>query len=675
MNPLLQESKLDHEAIDFTLIKSEHFLPALEEAIKIAKKEYEQIKSITDYSFENIIIAAEDATVKLDLVVATFFALHSAHCTDELSDLAEEFNNKLTHFSSDISLDEKLFAGVKFLYDKKDDLNLSTEEMTVLKNSYLGFARNGALLNNEEKIILREIDQKLAKLSLTFSENNRKATNAYELIIEQESRLAGLPQSLKDAAKETATEKGHDGKWIFTLDYPSYAPFLQYCEDRELRKEIWLASARKCTEGEFDNSEVIKETLLLREQRAKLIGYENHPSFVLEERMAKKPENVLKFIEDISLKAKPFAAKDMEKISKIKEALTGDPEVRKYDGLFYTEKLKKQELDFDDELLRPYFKLENVIEGAFTVAQKLFGIKFSERLDLPKYHEDVKVYEVRDESDDSFLGLFYGDYFPRKEKRSGAWMTSFRDGGLYNGVEKRPFIMNVANLTKPTSDRPSLLTLNEVRTIFHELGHGLHGLLSKTKFKSTSGTNVFWDFVELPSQIMENWLTEKECLDIFAKHYETGESIPEELILKIKKSEQFLEGMGTIRQMGLSKLDMDWHLADPKSITNIREFEVKSGEAFNLYPDEGVGAMSCSFGHIFAGGYSSGYYSYKWAEVLDADAFFYFKENGVFNAEIGKKFKENILEKGGSEDPMELYKKFRGQEPSPEALMKRCGFH
>lgn len=674
MNPLLETSNLKFEAIDFSKIKVEHFLPALNESIQNAKKKFEVIKQITEHSFENTIVQGERATDQLDQVVSIFYALHSAHCTDEISAIAEEFNTTLTEFSSDISLDPQIFEGVKTLFDKRDQLNLATEEMTVLKNEYLSFTRNGALLSENDKNVLREIDQKLSKLSLSFSENNRKATHAYALVIDDKNRLKGLPENLIVAAKEAADEKGYPGKWVFTLDYPSYGPFLQYCEDRELRKEIWTASVLRCMNGEFDNRDNIIKSLQLRKQRAQLIGYADHPSFVLEQRMAKSPEKVMSFINEIAEKAMPYAKNDLDRISKIKAELTGDPEVRKYDASFYTEKLMKKELDFDDEVLRPYFKLENVIEGAFKVAQKLYGIKFIERDDLPTYHPDVKVFEVEDEKDNSFLGLFYGDYFPRKEKRSGAWMTSFRTGGWQNGVEKRPFITNVANLTKPTSSKPSLLTLDEVRTIFHELGHGLHGLLTKAKHKSIAGTNVYWDFVELPSQIMENWLTEKECLDLFAKHYETGESIPEDLVLKLKKSEQFLAGLGTVRQMSLSKLDMDWHMVDPSTITDVRSFEVNSGKAFDLYPDEGVGSVSCSFGHIFAGGYSAGYYSYKWAEVLDADAFSYFKENGVLNPNVGQKFREYILERGGAEDPMVLYKNFRGQEPNPDALMKRCGF-
>lgn len=672
MNPLLQDSKQPFEAIDFSLIKPEHFLPALEEAIKEAKENLEKVKREETISFDSIILQEENSADRLDLIVEVFYALYSAHCTDEISAIAEEFNAKLTEYSSDVSLDADLFNKINAVYEKKSELNLSQEQEVVLDNAYKGFTRNGALLSEEDKTKLREIDQRLSKLSLSFSENVRKATNEYLLVVDSEENLKGLPDGVKEAAKATAKEKGHDGKWAFTLDFPSYYPFMQYAENRELRKEIWTASATKATSGEFDNRKNILETLKARDERAKLLGYPNHPAFVLEKRMAKDTGTVIDFVEKIIDKAKSKAQEDLQKLSDLKKDLTGDGDFRKYDAPFYTEKLKKKELDFDDEILRPYFKLENVLSGIFEVANKLYGITFKERDDISKYHEDVKVYEVTDESG-TYVGLFYGDYFPRKEKRSGAWMTTLRVGGFQFGEDKRPFVCNVCNFTKPTDTKPSLLTLNEVLTLFHEFGHGLHGLLTKAKYKTVAGANVFWDFVELPSQIMENWAMEKECLDLFAKHYETGELIPSELVEKIKKSQQFLAGSSTMRQMSFAKLDMNWHMADPDKITDVIEFEKESMKDFDLYPSEEAGNMSCSFGHIFSGGYSSGYYSYKWAEVLDADAFAYFQEKGIFNKTVAKSFKENILEKGGSEDPMVLYKKFRGQEPNPEALLSRSG--
>lgn len=673
MNPLIEKSKLTFEAIDFEKLSHEHFLLALDHAIQVAQKEIEEIKKQSSPNFDNIIVALETATDDLNRVVDTFYALYAAHCTDAISAIAQEFNHKLTVFESDTSLDETLFRQVKTIYDQKDQLELDLQDLKILENAYLDFTRNGALLGDKEKDLLREIDQRMTTLGLSYSENTRKATNAFDLIIEDEKKLSGLPQRVIKAAALSAKEKGHTGKWRFTLDYPSYLPFMQNCEDRDLRAHLWKARAQIGTSGEFDNRKIIKEIVALRAKRAALLGYDDHASYILARRMAKDKESVMSFLEDIYQKARAFAERDFEKLKKLKQELSGDDDLRAYDGPYYTEKLRKQELDFDDELLRPYFKLENVLNGAFSVAEKLFAVTFKERKDISVYHPDVKVYEVVD-TDGEFVGLFYGDYFPRKEKRSGAWMTTLRSSGLQFGENKRPFVCNVGNLTKPTEDGPSLLTLDEVRTIFHELGHALHALLSKTRYQSISGTNVYWDFVELPSQMLENWLTEKECLNLFAKHYETGELIPDELIEKVKKSEQFLAGLNTFAQLRLGALDMAWHTTDPAQVSNVKAFELAVMEKYALYPPEQAALVSTNFGHIFAGGYSAGYYSYKWAEVLDADAFAYFKEHGLFNPAIGKKFKQEILEKGGSEEPMTLYQNFRGSAPKITALMQRCGF-
>lgn len=671
MNPLLNDSKLDLEAIDFDKIKVEHYLPALDEAIKLAKNNFEKINSITDINFDSIILAGESASDRLDQIVEIFFSLHSAECTDELSDISEEFNKKLTDYSSDISLDPKIFAKVAEVYKIKDQLSLTSEQIIVLDQTYKSFTRNGALLSEDEKNTLRDLDQKASLLSLNFSENCRKATNAYELIIENEDDVLGMPDGILEAAAAKAKEVGK-GKWVFTLDFPSYFPFMQHCPNRELRKEINEAATSKAVGGEFDNTQNVLDILKIRQSRAKLLGYADHPSFVLENRMAKKSSTVLSFLEEILEKATPKAAEDFARLKKHKEELTGEPDFRRWDSAMYTEKLQKKELDFDDEMIRPYFKLENVVDGVFTIAKKLYGLNFKERSDLPGYHKDVNVYEVSSE-DGEYIGLFYTDFFPRKEKRSGAWMTTFRNTGFQFGEVKRPFVSIVCNFTKPTATKPSLLNLDEVLTLFHEFGHGLHGLLGKSKYKSVAGTNVFWDFVELPSQIMENWVLERECLDIFARHYETGAPMPDELVAKVKKSEQFLEGLGTLRQLSFGFLDMNWHSTDPDTIKDVVQFEKDSMSKFDLFPVEKTGAMSPSFSHIFSGGYAAGYYSYKWAEVLDADAFAYFKEKGIFNKEVATSFKENILERGGSEDPMELYIKFRGAKPTPEALLKRGG--
>ena len=672
MNPLLDNSNLEFEAIDFTKIKVEHFLPALDASIKEAKDNLEKLKKIENPTFENTIIAQENSADRLDLIVEIFYALHSAHCTDELNAIAESFNQKLTEYGSDVSLDEKLFEKVNAVYKQKESLNLTGEDIVLLERAYKGFTRNGALLTDDKKDILRKIDQDLSKLSLDFSENIRKANAKYLMVIESEKDIEGMPEGVIEAAKELAVSKGHNDGWAFSFDFPSYYPLMQYCKNEKIREEISTKNGQKNLGGEFDNSNIVLNILKKRLERATLLGYKDHPEFVLENRMAKSANRVMDFIEEITLKSQAQAKVDFKKLSDLKKELTGSSDFHRYDAAMYTELLKKKELDFDDEELRPYFKLENVLDGIFKIANKLYGLNFKLRSDLPKYHEDVLVYEVRDKNNE-YVGLYYGDFFPRAEKRPGAWMTTFRSAGLQFGEIKRPFVCNVCNFTKPTNSKPSLLNLDEVLTLFHEFGHGLHGLLSKAKYKSVGGTNVHWDFVELPSQIMENWVLEKECLDLFAVHYKTGEKIPEALVQKIKKSRQFLEGLGTLRQMSFSKLDMKIHLEDPSQITDVKMFEDEVLKELDLYKDPPKGCMSTSFGHIFSGGYSAGYYSYKWAEVLDADAFAFFKEKGIFDPEVARSFMENILEKGGSEDPMDLYIKFRGREPSIDALLERAG--
>ncbi len=673
MNPLLQQSTLKREAIPFDKIKPEHFMPALEEAISIAKKEYEAIKKEKDITFHSIVERAEEAESTLDQVTNIFYALYSAECSDEINEISQKFSETLTKYSSDITLDEKLFAQVQKLYEQRDAFGLNEEQKTILEDMYKGFARNGALLDEKGKARLREIDEKLSSVGLKFSENVRKATNAYTLFVEKEEDLKGMPEAVVEQAKETAKEKGREDAWAFTLQFPSYLPFMQYCQNRELRKEIFQAASVKAVEGEFGNQENIKETLRLRYERAKLLGYDDHAHYTLEKRMAQDSKTVQSFLKNILEKARPAANQEYDRLKSLKAELTGDDkeDFHKYDGPFYTEILKKRELSIDDELLRPYFKLENVIDGVFTVANKLYGINFRP-IDVPAYHEDVKTYEVTDE-EGKFIGLFYADFFPRDTKRPGAWMTDLRAQGLQHGEIKRPFVSIVCNFTKPSGKRPSLLTLNEVLTLFHEFGHSLHGLLSNVHYRAKSGTSVYWDFVELPSQIMENWVLEKECLDIFAKHYETGEKIPQEYVDKIKESQKFLEGMGTLRQLSFAFLDMAFHSTDPSEIKDVVAFEHEVMKEYELGPRIEKQNMASSFGHIFAGGYAAGYYSYKWAEVLDADAFEAFKEKGIFDKETATKFKENILEKGGSLPPQELYRAFRGKDADPNALLRRAG--
>jgi peptidyl-dipeptidase Dcp len=542
----------------------------------------------------------------------------------------------------------------------------------LLKKSYIGFTRNGANLSYKDKDKLREIDGKLSKLKLQFGENVLAETNKFYLQITNEKELSGLPDGVIEMAAQTAKEKKMTG-WVFTLDYPSYVPFVTYSNLRELRKKITIAFGQRAFKNNVnDNQASILEIVNLRHQRAQLLGYPSHAHFVLEERMAKTPEKVLEFLTELLEKAKPAAQSEFKKLEDFAKELNGIDQLEKWDAAYYSEKLKQKLFDLDDEKLKPYFKLENVIEGVFKIANKLYQLNFKEVYDVDTYHKDVKTYEVTDQNKD-FIALFYADFHPRAGKRSGAWMTSFKAQYKSNTKNERPHISNVCNFTKPTKSKPSLLSFNEVTTLFHEFGHGLHGMLANTTYKGLSGTNVSWDFVELPSQLLENWCYEKEALELFAKHYKSDEVIPMELIEKIKDSATFHEGMQTLRQISFGLLDIAWHGKDPSNIKNVKEFETLSFSATQLYPDVKKNCMSTSFSHIFQGGYSAGYYSYKWAEVLDADAFKYFKDHGIFNKKIAAKFKDTVLSQGGTCDPLELYIKFKGSKPNPEALLKRAG--
>ncbi|MBP7397917.1 MAG: M3 family metallopeptidase, partial [Flavobacterium sp.] len=573
---------------------------------------------------------------------------------------------------NDVRLNPDLFARVKTVYEQRDKLNLNPEQTTLLDKKYKSFSRNGANLPEDKKNQLREIDKELSKLSLQFGENVLAETQAYQLHITDKSDLAGLPEGTIEAAHSLAKSQEKEG-WIFTLDYPSYVPFVTYADNRELRKKMAIAfGAKGFQNNEFDNQEIVLKIAKLRFDRAQVLGYATHAHFVLEERMAESPEKVKTFSNDLLEKAKSAALKEFAQLTAFAKELDGIDHLEKWDGAYYSEKLKQKLFSLDDEILKPYFQLEKVLDGAFTVAQKLYGITFEEIYDVDRYHEEVKTYTVKDE-DDQLVAVFYADFFPRKGKRNGAWMTSFKSQYIKKETNERPHISIVCNFTKPTETKPSLLTFNEVTTLFHEFGHALHGMLANTTYPSLSGTSVYWDFVELPSQILENWCYEPEALALFAYHYQTGEMIPMELVHKIKESASFQEGMATMRQISFGLLDMGWHAQDPSNIKDIKAFETKQFASTQLYPDVKENAMSTSFSHIFQGGYSSGYYSYKWAEVLDADAFEYFQEKGIFNKEVATKFKENVLSKGGTEHPMILYKRFRGQEPKPEALLRRAG--
>jgi peptidyl-dipeptidase Dcp len=674
-NPLLEKPKAPHGAYPFDAVKPEHFLPALDAAIETARKGLDDFKNKTGSSFQHVIVEKSDITEQVDYIAGIFFNLHSAECSEDLEKISPKMTETLTRFGNDISLDPIIFGKVKACYEFRDSQGLDAEELMIIDKTYKSFVRNGAILDEGKKSQMRELDEKLAKLTLSFSQNVLKATNEYLLEVTDKNDLDGLPDSSIEAAAELAEKKGKAGSWCFSLDAPVLVPFLTYAKNRELRKTIFLANSSKAYNDQFDNQENLKEILKLRTERAHILGFKTHADYVLEERMAMTPKKVTDFLEELYVKAKPHAEKEVNKLKALAKELDGIDDLQRYDSSYYSEILKKRELDFDDEMLRPYFKLEKVVDGIFEVANKLYSLKFTEVFNVPKYHEDVRSFEVFDEETNSFVGLFYTDFFPRTTKRGGAWMSGIKEQGMYQGKIERPHIMIVCNFTKPTKTKPSLLSLDEVLTLYHEFGHALHGLLSKCKYRELSGTNVFWDFVELPSQIMENWVLEKECLDIFAYHYETGEKIPNDLIEKIKASGKFLEGLGTMRQLSFAFLDMAYHTTDPSSVVDIAEFESKVIDKTNLFPKIPNTSMSTAFSHIFAGGYSAGYYSYKWAEVLDADAFEFFQTSGIFNREVAKKFRQFILEKGGTEHPMELYKQFRGQEPDVAALLRRAGLH
>jgi len=668
-NPLL----IPFDLAPFSQIKNEHFLPAFKQLINETKAEIDAIVENSEApSFENTIEALEYSGHQLDRVSSIFFNLNSAETNPELQKLAQEISPLLSEFGNDVTLNEKLFQRIKTVYESRESLNLNKEQSMLLDNKFKSFSRNGANLNDSDKEKLRAIDAELSTLKLKFGENVLAETNNYELHLTNEQDLDGLPEGEKEAAASLAKEKGKGG-WLITLAYPSYIPFMKYATNRELRKTIAIAAGSQCfKKDEYNNEEIVLKLAKLRFERANLLGYKTHSDFVLEERMAGSAEKVTSFLNDMLDKALAFAIKEIAELEAFAKNLDGIDRLEKWDSAFYSEKLKTKLYILDDEKLKPYFQLDKVLDGAFQVANRLFGLTFNQVNNIDVYHQDVKTYEVYDE-DKNIKAIFYADFHPREGKRNGAWMTSFKGQMIKDGKNERPHISNVCNFTKPTSSKPSLLTFNEVTTLFHEFGHGLHGMLANTTYPSLSGTSVYWDFVELPSQVLENWCFEKECLDLFAKHYETGENIPIEFINKIKESANFLEGIATVRQLSFGLLDMSWHGVDPNTITSVKENELKAFEKTSLYPDVKENCMSVSFSHIFPGGYSSGYYSYKWAEVLDADAFELFQERGIFDRITGKSFEENVLSKGGTEHPMELYKKFRGAEPKPEALLKRAG--
>jgi Zn-dependent oligopeptidase len=673
MKILTTKFNTKYDTAPFSKIKNEDYLPAFIKGIALAKAEIDVIVLNEDApTFKNTIEALDFSGYTLDRLSSIFFNLNSAETNDEIQKIAQEVSPLLSDFGNDIRLNAALFSKVKAVHEQKADLNLNPEQTTLLDEKYKSFSRNGANLTEDKKIKLREIDKELSKTSLQFGENVLAETQAFQLHITDEKDLSGLPEGTIEAARSLAKSEEKEG-WVFTLDYPSYVPFVMYADNRELRKKMAIAfGAKGFQNNELDNQQNVFKIAKLRFERAQLLGYATHADFVLEERMAESPEKVKTFSKDLLEKAKPAALKEFAELTSFAKKLDGLEQLEKWDGAYYSEKLKQELFNLDDEKLKPYFQLEKVLNGAFIVAQKLYGITFEESFEIDKYNDEVTTYEVKD-IDGKLVSVFYADFFPRKGKRNGAWMTSYKSQFVKDEINERPHISIVCNFTKPTETKPSLLTFNEVTTLFHEFGHALHGMLANTTYPSLSGTSVYWDFVELPSQIMENWCYESEALALFAYHYKTNEMIPIELVQKIKESSNFQEGMATMRQLSFGMLDMGWHAQDPSNIKDIKAFETAQFSETQLFPDVKENVMSTAFSHIFQGGYSAGYYSYKWAEVLDADAFEFFQEKGIFNQEVATQFKDNILSKGGTEHPMILYKRFRGHEPSPDALLKRAG--
>ena len=677
MNPLLKPFDTAYQSAPFQEIKEEHYLPAFRELIKKTEEEIKQISENPENpTFENTVEALVYSGEQLDVVSNIFFNLNSAETNDEIQKIAQEVSPLLTEFSSKISQNEKLFSRIKQVYDSKNQLNINEEQETLLDKTYKDFVRNGALLSNEDKKELERINMDLSIKSLQFGQNVLSATNAYFKHIIDKEELKGIPEFVLLQYQNEAKERGVEG-YVITLQYPSYIPLMTYAENRDLRKELALANGRKAFDnGEFDNQQIIKELIKLRREKAHLLGYSDFASFVLEERMAKTPTHVFGFLNELLEKARPFAKKEIEELRNLAKE-DGIDDLQSYDHAFYAEKLRKIKFNLNDEELKPYFSLDKVQEAVFGLAEKLFGLKFEEihsQEVVQKYYEDVLIYKVLEQNSEgkkNYKALLYVDYYPRKGKRAGAWMTSFRNQYKKDGENYRPHISVVCNFTKPMGDIPSLLTFQEVMTLFHEFGHALHGILADTQYPNLSGTSVKWDFVELPSQFLENYCYEPEFLKSFAKHYQTGEVLSDEKIEKLAQSKNFMEGYQTLRQLGFGLLDMAYHTDLKDEKIDVKNFEDSILEKTNLYPKNPETAISTSFSHIFQGGYSAGYYSYKWAEVLDADAFQYFKENGIFNPKIARKYKI-LLSSGGTKDPMELYKAFRGSEPKVESLLKRA---
>ncbi|MPL94683.1 Dipeptidyl carboxypeptidase [bioreactor metagenome] len=675
-NPFFSEYENEYGIPPFEKIKTEHYLPAFKEGINQQQAEFDAIAENTEApTFENTIEALELSGVLLDKVSSVFFNLYSAETNDELAEIANEVSPLLSEHGDNLYLNDKIFARIKTLYLDKENLSLNDEQNRVLENYYKDFVRSGADLSAEDKAKLREINKELSMAELTFGQNLLAENNAYQRFVTDEAELAGLPESVKQAAAEAAKEAGQEGKWLFTTSKASFMPVLQYGENRQLRKDLLLAWANRGDNGNAnDNKETIKKIMQLRIQRSNLLGFKTPAHFILEDKMAKTPEKVYEFLATVWQPAVNQAKKEAYDLQKLMDEAGKGEKLEAWDWWYYAEKLRKAKYDLDEEAIRPYFKMENVRQGAFDLAGKLWGLQFTALTDYPKYHPDMEAFKVTN-ADGSLVGVLITDYFPRPGKRAGAWMNEYRKQHYRDGQNIRPVIVNVGNFTKPTSDKPSLLSMDDVQTLFHEFGHGLHGLLAQSTYISLSGTSVVRDFVELPSQIMENWCFEPQVMKTYARHYETGEVMPDELMEKIQKAGTFNQGFVMTELLSAAILDMDYHTLTNADNLDVNAFEKASMERMGMIPEIIVRYRSTNFNHVFGGGYAAGYYSYTWAEVLDADAYQAFVETGdIYNQEVATSFRKNILEKGDSEDAMNLYLKFRGKEPDPTALLRKRGF-
>lgn len=684
-NPFFAEYGTAFEVPDFSKIKNEHYMPAFEEGIKQHAAEIDAIANNEEApTFENTLVALDKSGSLLDKVSSVFFNQFSANADDSIKAINKQVAPMLAAHNDNINLNPKLFERVKAVYNQQKELNLSieaenksalsTEQMSLLNKVYTGFVRGGANLNDEDQAKMRDINGKLALLYPQFGENVIKESQAYKLVIENADNLSGLPQSVIDAAAETAAAKGMEGKWVFTLDKPSWIPFLQYSDKRELRKEIYTAWMNIANNNnEFDNKEVIKEILKLRLEKAKLLGYNTYADFAIDNNMAKTPENVLNLLTKLWDAALPMAKREAKELQAIIDKEGGNFKVESWDWWYYAEKLRKEKYALDESELRPYFSLANVQQGAYELVKRIYGLNIIRRDDIPVYHEDVEAWEVQEENGDH-IGILLVDYFPRESKRGGAWMSSYRKQQGAGKDFVTPVIVNVGNFTKPTANEPSLLSLDEVETLFHEFGHGLHGLLSKVEYNTISGTSVKRDFVELPSQIMENWALEPALLKTYARHYKTGEPIPDELITKIQKSGHFNQGFVTLEYLAASLLDIKFHKLDNVDGLDVLAFEKQAMDELGLIKEIIPRYRSTYFNHSFGGeGYSAGYYVYIWAAVLDTDAYQAFVENGIFDRATGDALRNNIISRGGSDEPMTLYKNFRGADPSIDPLLTKRG--